>query len=114
MNQELHELFNVCAGQYRLLVYYDKMEDGLYQYFSSDGRMKEYVHSKTSEAFVIAVQYYCDDTFILNIASTENLGAFEWKNEKDFLNRQLTIFMPVIQKFMLDATTDQLIQKREL
>ncbi len=105
MIRELHELFTISVGQYKLLILYDKTQDGLYQYFSSDSRMKEYISSHLSEAFLSALHYHDEGSYILNIASTEDLGAFDWKNERGFLSRQLHIFMPIMQEFILNAIT---------
>ena len=44
--------------------------------------------------------------FSLNIASTEDYGVFDLNNAEELLNRQLLIFMPIIQKFIIDALTD--------
>ena len=45
---------------------------------------------------------------LLIIASVEKLGSFEWKDNGKHLNRMLSIYMPIIQKFIEDATTDSL------
>ena len=41
-------------------------------------------------------------------AYVEKLGSFEWKNNGEHLNRMLSIYMPIIQKFIEDATADLL------
>ena len=89
-----------------LTVVYDKTYSGLYEHFSSDDRMYEYIQHYTEEAFLVAVNKIEDNNYILNIASTHNLGAFEWHGEKELLNRQLSAFMPIINRFIVDVLTD--------
>ena len=48
------------------------------------------------------------NSYLLNIASTINLGAFEWKNEKELLNKQLSMFIPIINKFIVAVLTNTL------
>lgn len=50
------------------------------------------------------------NTYYLNIASSEDYGDFDWKGEwaKSLLNKQLSIFMPIIQKIIANALTDTL------
>lgn len=45
---------------------------------------------------------------LLIIASVEKLGSFEWKDNGKHLNRMLSIYMPIIQKFIEDATANTL------
>lgn len=99
-------------GKYRLLLLYDKRGNGLHNFFSSDERVANYIKRDIDAAFYDAIKGYSDYVYVLNIASVENFGAFEWKNAKDILDRQLRIFMPIIQKFMVDALTDN-IKKQE-
>ena len=48
--------------------------------------------------------------YVLNIISEECYSNFNWKGEwaKTLLNNQLSQYMPIIQKFMVDALTDSL------
>lgn len=95
-------------GKYRLLLIYDKQSEGLHQLFTSDVEMGDYILQDTEKAFYSAIKMQNEYVFSLNTASTENFGAFNWKDAKDLLSKQLQIFMPIIQKFMADALTDTL------
>lgn len=91
-----------------LVVFYDQLEYGLFTKFSSDSEIKEYIDSNLEEAFSNAVFKKKNTPYFLNIASVEKLGSFEWKDNGEHLNRILSIYMPIIQKFIEDATTDSL------
>ena len=91
-----------------LSVVYNKTCSGLYEFFSIDDRMHQFLNSNTNEALLSSINKIDDQNYIINIASTMNLGAFEWKNEKDLLDRQLSAFMPIIEKFIVGVLTDSL------
>lgn len=99
-------------GKYRLLLMYDKDLEGLHRLFTSDKKMKDYILQNIDEAFQSAVKIQDEYVLMLNIASTENFGAFDWKHAEGILNTQLYIFMPIIQKFIADALTDRLEENR--
>ena len=92
----------------KLHVFYNKQYRGLYSFFSSDGRVEEYINNNIENAFFEAINTEEDGTYSLNIASILNFGAFEWKNAGDILHRQLNIFMPIIQKFVEEAVAERL------
>jgi hypothetical protein len=91
-----------------LTVIYDKSYCGLHNYFSSDDRMCQFLKSNTDEAYLHSINKVDVDSYLLNIASTINLGAFEWKNEKELLNKQLSMFTPIINKFIVTVLTNTL------
>ena len=101
-------LYSIKAGNASLNIIYDKMEYGLYSLFSSDERMEKYICENVETAFYDSICKQEDETFLLNIASTEDFSFFEWKHAKNLLQRQLGMFMPVIEKFMEDALTGTL------
>lgn len=108
------DLGQLIVGKYRIVIIYDKEKYGLHQLLPSDDKMEKYIQSNLSDAFNNAVILYQEGIYLLNIVSVENFGAFDWKNAKDILDRQLKIFMPIIQKFIVDALTDTLkIDKQE-
>lgn len=89
-----------------LLVVYDKCRFGLFKFFSSDEEVAGYVRANTEKAFMRAVQRNEDGYCILNIASVEDLGAFEWDDfTKNLLDYQIGVYEPLIQKFIVDAAT---------
>lgn len=91
-----------------LTVIYDKSYCGLHNYFSSDDRMYQFLKSNTDEAYLHSINKVDVNSYLLNIASTINLGAFEWKNEKELLNKQLLMFAPIINKFIVAVLTNTL------
>lgn len=91
-----------------LTVIYDKSYCGLHNYFSSDDRMCQFLKSNTDEAYLHSINKVDVNNYLLNIASTINLGAFEWKNEKELLNKQLLMFAPIINKFIVAVLTNTL------
>lgn len=107
------DMGQIIFGKYRIVVFYDKSKYGLHQLCSSDFKLSEYIQKNLRSAFKDAIVPYKDGIFLLNIASTENLGAFDWKHAKDILDKQLQIFMPIIHKFMVDALTDSLMIEEE-
>lgn len=101
-------IFTVEVKDKKLRVIYSKQEYGLYSFFSSDDRIKDYILNHIEEAFFDAVALEEDGVYSINIASVSDFGAFEWKNAPELLHKQLSIFMPVIQKFVEDVVTEKI------
>ncbi|MBO4821912.1 MAG: hypothetical protein J5548_10685 [Prevotella sp.] len=78
-------IFQINVGKYRLAITYGKGENGV-------------------------IKKYKGNIFTLNIRDKEPHASFDLKSEwvKHLINKQLSIFMPIIQKFMVDALTDNL------
>lgn len=91
-----------------LVVFYDKLSNGLFRLFDTDGQLKKFIEEDTDKAFLYAIHKKEKAPYMLNIASTEDFGAFEWKHMKKLLQRQMSIFMPLIGKFITDVETDTL------
>lgn len=110
--EELFEseiLYRVKAKDVTLYIIYDKGKWGLHVIFDDDENILDYVFKNTKEAFDKALLKQDEHSYILNIASTEDFGAFEnGIPDKSILNYQIKSFMPIIQKFMVDALTDNL------
>ena len=107
------DLGQLIVGKYRLIIIYDKEKYGLHQLFPSEDMMEKCILSDLRNTFKSAVTSYMEGIYFLNIAPVENFGAFDWKKSKDILARQLKIFMPIIQKFMVDALTDSINNKEQ-
>lgn len=106
---KIKEIASICIGDKKLNVIYDKMEDSLSKYFKTDEEMKNYIDSNTDKVYSHFVAKSTNGIYVLNIASTENFGHFDsWKGMNTLLDMQLSIFMPIIQKFILYAHTDNL------
>lgn len=99
----------IVVDSKQLIVLYDKQSKGLHCLFETDGELKDFIEDHLDKAFLYAVRRVTNKSYVLNIASTENFGAFEWRTMKSLLKRQMFIFMPLIQKFIVDARTDTLV-----
>lgn len=96
----------VFSGNKTLIVFYDQMEYGLFNLFSSNSEIETFIKEDIDTAFNKAVFKKKDGPYFLNIASVEKLGAFSWNAfTKSHLNHLLAIYMPIIQKFIADART---------
>ena len=112
--EKFEPLFKINIKDQQLFVIYNKLREGLHNYFSSDRSMYEYIQQNPAEALIHAIQKVDEKIYLLNIASTQEFGAFEWKCAKDIADRQLTIFIPIIQRFMVAAMTESLeLQEQE-
>lgn len=104
------EIARICINSKKLVIIYDKMGNCLSSCFKTDKEMLDYINNNIDEAFKHSIEKKSDELFILNIASTENFGAFpNWKGMENLLNQQLSIFMPIIQKFIFYVNTGHLI-----
>ena len=92
----------------RLVITYDKQRQGLHHFFSTDEEIRDFIANNPKVAFSQAICVHSSDILVLNIASTENYGAFEWEQRPELLEKQLSIFMPLIQKFIEYALLEQL------
>lgn len=101
----INPLYTITVKDIQLQVIYDKREMGLYRFFSADSRMYDYVQNSIDKAFYDAVYKVSPTEYCLNIASVEDFSTLDLKNERAFLEGQLTIFMPIIQRFMVYALT---------
>lgn len=56
------------------------------------------------------IKKYKGNIYTLNIQDGEPHAQFHWKGEwaRNLIDKQLSIFMPTIQKFMVDALIDSL------
>lgn len=93
-----------------LIIFYDQLVYGLFSKFNTDDEVKTYIEESLENAFQESILKKNNSPYLLNIASTEKFGAFPWEGgwPKQYLNKQLSIFMPIIQKFIADALTDKL------
>ena len=103
MDELIGNIYTIQIKGKCLTVVYDKRRDGLYNYFSSDERIEDFIHKNLEEAFNLAIEVLDEEHFVLNIASTQDLGAIKWSREKVFLNKQLEMFQSIIQKFIIDV-----------
>lgn len=88
-------IFQINVGKYRLAITYGNDEDRIIRKYSDENGI---------------VRKYKGNIYTLNIQDEEPHANFDWKSKwaKNLINKQLSIFMPIIQKFMVDALTDNL------
>ena len=57
-----------------------------------------------------AIKRHRGNIYTLNIQDEESHTQFHWEGEaaRNLIDRQLTVFMPIIQKFMVEALTNSL------
>lgn len=109
----LKSIGQLVFGKYRLILIWDKTVSGLHNNFSSDEEIKHYITTDIDSAFTTAIDLFEPYIYILNIASVENYGALSLKRDKDLLKHQLSIYLPVIEQFMLKAFTDNISNKEQ-
>lgn len=100
------------TGKYTLRIIYDVNKPHLTSSFSkySKENIQEYILQHTEEAFLSAIEKIDEDCYELNIASNFH---FYGAAGDDVYKRMLEIFMPIIQKFMVEALTGGLDKKEE-
>lgn len=102
-------LYKVEAKNSVLHIIYNKLRWGLWKEFNSDEEVADYICKDIDVAFENTVEKYSENSYILNIASVEDFGAFEDDiPDECILNFQLKIFMPLIHTFMVRALTGTL------
>ena len=109
----------VTFGKFRLGIEHcgDNARNSLASYFKTEEEMVAFIHDNLDVAFLKAIEKFSDYTYRLNIC------PFEWYPKDYFgsgnkptgsqaspkiLNYHLAPYMPIIQKFMVDALTDNL------
>lgn len=106
--EDLNPICTLEVNGKKLFVIYSKRHYGLYSLFSADKRMYQYIQDNREDAFYSAIDAKDSNNYVLNIASTNDFGYFEWKNNITLLNYQLDIFAPIIQMFITEATAERL------
>lgn len=93
----------------KLIIVYSQSYPYLGSTFKSDEELATYILKDVESAYYKGIERVSDNTFVLNIASKESLGYFFGKEGRweyaSLLNNMLTIFMPIIQKFMIEAVS---------
>lgn len=97
----------ILMGKYRLILTWDKC-DGLSSRFSSDKDLQEFIKEYLEEAYHLAIKQQTDYIYTLDISQVENYPNFPLNKEKELVGKQMTVFMPIICRFMVNAFTDNL------
>ena len=106
-------IYQINIGVYRLaIVYGGEGWSGFnsYDLFSTDDELKDHITEHIVEVFRTVIHKYRGHIYVLNVCDNHRYPAFDWKGEwaRALIDKQLSIFMPIIQKFMVDALTDNL------
>lgn len=96
-----------------LYIIYNKMIEGLHSLGEvlPDNEVCVFIKDNIDIAYDYAINKNDEGSFVLNIASYENFGEFDWDGDPwsdSLLKRQLEIYKPLIQKFMIDAMNGSL------
>lgn len=96
----------INVKNFTLLVCYGS-EYGIDQ---DNSTIQEAIESNIEEAFNSMIKKLDDKSYFLEIKPNIKYGNFPWRDgwSKNLLNKQLSIYMPLIQKFIADAMTDTL------
>lgn len=87
---------------------------GSENYIDKDNSIiQDAIKSDIDEAFDSFIRKIDDKTYYIEIKPNVQYGNFPWEDgwAKDLLNKQLTIYMPLIQKFISDAMTNTIRDK---
>ena len=88
----------VEANGKKLIVFYNKTEDGLFYQFSfrrkTQEDMEEFIKHNPQEV-------YKNNIYLLNVAMVDNMGSMSMKEQA----REIEPFLPVIQEFIMQAWT---------
>lgn len=100
LERPIKPIITVESDNRKLVLFYDKMQEGLHQYFSSDARMAEYITKHPKEAFTLAVSKKSNAEYYLNIALVSDFGYIEWEKETMLLERLKVMFCPIVRVFI--------------
>ncbi len=103
---------NLTFGKFRLIIEHYGGHDNFSSNYS-DKEMLDLINSNLDMAFFASIVKYDDYVYVLNIAYDDYYGPAgnkPWGPEcpPETLHRHLGPYMPIIQKFMVDALTDNL------
>lgn len=112
---DLNSVGQLILGKYRLVLIFDNQEPSLADHFSSNGELVDFIQINTDTLYPSALKKYSDYVFTLNIKTVQcNHDLHNKYLTKDYLKEGLTIYIPLIQEFMIRAITDTLkIEKQD-
>lgn len=89
----------------KLIVFYNKTEDGLFYQFSfrrkTQEDMEDFIKQNPQEVYKNFVKKYQNNIYLLNVAMVDNMGSMSMKEQA----REIESFLPVIQEFIIQAWT---------
>ena len=87
----------VEANGKKLIVFYNKTEDGLFYQFSfrrkTQEDMEDFIKQNPQEVYKNFVKEYKNNIYLLNVAMVDNMGSMSMKEQA----REIEPFLPVIQ-----------------
>lgn len=93
----------VEANGKKLIVFYNKTEDGLFYQFSfrrkTQEDMEDFIKQNPQEVYKNFVKKYKDNIYLLNVAMVDDLGSMSMDEQA----REIEPFLPVIQEFIMQA-----------
>ncbi len=102
--------FSSQFGSKRLIIVWDKLLPSLAQYFTTDAEMQQFIKDNIDELYKEKPTSLFDkvdeSTYILNICTVEDFGAFELGSKfgQKLVGKQMSVFLPIIKRFILDTT----------
>ena len=109
MEEPICDVCNVIttveANGKKLIVFYNKTEDGLFYQFSfrrkTQEDMEDFIKQNPQEVYKNFVKEYKNNIYLLNVAMVDNMGSMSMKEQA----REIEPFLPVIQEFIMRAWT---------
>lgn len=109
MEEPICDVCNVIttveANGKKLIVFYNKTEDGLFYQFSfrrkTQEDMEDFIKQNPQEVYKNFVKEYKNNIYLLNVAMVDNMGSLSMKEQA----REIEPFLPVIQEFIMQAWT---------
>lgn len=99
-------------GKFRLGILHYGDGDCLASRFKTEAQMEEFIYNNLDIAFEVAVKKIDDYVYYINIIPHDYYGDGNVPDGADtppkYLNKHIAPYMPIIQKFMVDALTDNL------
>lgn len=96
-------------GKYRLILVYTGQEYSLASHFESDEVMQDFINKNIDNLFRKIIKKHDDYIYTLNVITVTELNDYHNRFIlKPYIQHALDVFMPIIQKFMVDALTDNL------
>lgn len=109
MEEPICDVCNVIttveANGKKLIVFYNKTEDGLFYQISfrrkTQEDMEDFIKHNPQEVYKNFVKEYKNNIYLLNVAMVDNMGSMSMKEQA----REIVPFLPVIQEFIMQAWT---------
>ena len=93
----------VEANDKKLIVFYNKTENGLFYQFSfrrkTQKDMEDFIKQNPQEVYKNSVKEYKDNIYLLNVAMVDDMGSMSMEEQA----REIKPFLPVIQEFIMQS-----------